>query len=893
MKRGVAVARKFFAASLVGLALAPCRSAWACRSRISPTRRDASVGPTKRAVLGAVARSFSPRPSETLSSSKGRELIYSPRTRAEAPRYGLLALVFALFSASLAAEDALPDPFDWEESATFAPVGSEGALYAFFGDGLVAVDQPKTGIFYPFEEGAPVRSFSLPASFLYGAAISVDESSLVLVGGMDEGQPSNRVAMLKRDLDRDLIEIEELPSLPIALSAAGGVYWDDSLYIAGGWSGSEAGASRSLYRLNLEERVEAWEKVSELPGGSRVSPALVVQELQRDKGLYVIGGYDSLGGSPLGTIEAYHLKEKQWIDRRSAPVDFGPAVPAVTGLAHVFLYAKDGPSLAYHTITDSWIELALHGDLGRIHAFSEFGGERLILGVLDGVARVQRGSGHLEERRSLPLVDFLVLGAYFAALIGMGYYFSRRGKTTNDYFRGGKRIPGWAAGISIIATKLSAISFMSLPALAYASDYRYLLVQVTQLVAAVFVVKFVLPIFCRIDLTTAYEYLERRFSVVLRVLVSAAFLVFELFKMGIYVFLPSLVLSVMTGWSIEACIITVGVVATLYTVTGGLEAVVWTDVIQGVIMIGGAVGIILVAFLSAPASGGEIVHSLLSYDKLRFFDWSFNLTSITFWVVLFYLPGSSNQYVSLQQVVQRFVSTKNEKSAARSMWITATVGPLQLFLFFMMGTAIFIFYQGAPERLNPTMEQGDQLLAWFIIRELPVGVSGLLIGSIFAASMSSLDSSISSQTTVWITDIYRRFANRVDDAKALKIAKILTLILGALGTISGLVFASYDIKSIFEQFFEILQLFAGGLAGLFFLGIFTTRANARGSLIGYLSSGVMMYFVRQHTDLNFLTFGTIGLATCFSIGYCASLFFPAPKRSLKGLTLSNRLPPQT
>jgi len=231
------------------------------------------------------------------------------------------------------------------------------------------------------------------------------------------------------------------------------------------------------------------------------------------------------------------------------------------------------------------------------------------------------------------------------------------------------------------------------------------------------------------------------------------------------------------------------------------------------------------------------------------------------------------------------MTTKDEAASRRAIWTNAILAVPASLIFFGMGTALYVFYKQHPADLNPAMASTDAIFPWYIMHELPAGLSGLLIAGIFAAAMSSLDSSMNSMSTAVVTDFYRRFRSRLTETHCLRVARGLTAIFGIVGTVFALMMASTDIKSIWDQFIMILGLLGGGLGGLFVLGIFTRRANGNGAIMGLLASGVVQYIVKTHTELHSFMFASTGMVSCVVIGYLASFLSQRADRSLDDLTL--------
>ena len=506
--------------------------------------------------------------------------------------------------------------------------------------------------------------------------------------------------------------------------------------------------------------------------------------------------------------------------------------------SHLLVVDKSGETeeaFAYHTITDTWRPI----DLAPPPTISTPRDESL-QGVPRGMAS-WRGGVVLSDGdqlwfgrpqrvpQGLPALDLGVLLAYLLLLVLMGIYFARRERRTDDYFLAGRRIPWWAAGISLFGTSISAITFMAIPALVYRSDWVYLLGNLMIVAVALPVIRCYLPFYRRLEVTSAYEYLELRFGLAARLLGSATFLLYQLGRMGIVVYLPALALAAVTGWNVYACIVAIGLLATLYTTLGGIEAVIW------VVVLG------------------------------NFFK--------------FLIPYSSDQ-----AVIQRYLTTSDEKQAARSIWLNAAASVPVWTLFFGLGTLLWAFYRAYPEKLD-LVGQTDEIFAWFIVHELPAGIAGLVVAALFAASMSSLDSSMNSMATAITTDFFRRFRPGASDRSCLALARMATVLLGVIGTSIAAYMALAQTQSIWDQFMKIMGLFGGGLAGIFVAGIFTRRTHQVGILVGFAASAAVLYAAQASPSVHFFLYGVIGILTCSLVGWLVSLLTPPSHKELEGLTI--------
>jgi len=529
----------------------------------------------------------------------------------------------------------------------------------------------------------------------------------------------------------------------------------------------------------------------------------------------------------------------------------------------------------------AWIDASAAADEGQ--------------GLPSAVASVQENilsrdapsEGGDESPRRAPFgwINYAALIGYLALMLAVGCRFSARNKSTNDYFRGGQRVPWWAAGLSIYATVLSSITYMAIPAKAFATDWSFFFNTLSFPLMAPVIVLVYLPFFRKLDVTSAYEYLEKRFNLVVRWFGSLSFVSFQIGRMAIVLYLPALALATVSSLDVFACILLMSVLCIVYTMLGGIEAVVWTEVIQAIVLLVGALAALVVLVWQCEGGPIGVIQTAHAYGK--FFervDWSWNLTAGTAWVVL--LGSMISQlvpYTASQDVVQRYLTTKDARQAARSIWTNALIVVPSGALFFALGTALFVFYRQHPERLDPTLPT-DAVFPQFIVGQLPVGIAGLLIAGIFAASQSTVSSGLNSVATCLVTDFYRRLKPDAADRTCLRLARILTLAVGVLVTAAACAMACLDIASLWDGFLTVLGLTGGALAGLFALGIFSTRANGFGALCGALGSVLVLLCVQQYTDIHFFLYAGIGIVACFTIGWAASLLCGRKPDNLAGLT---------
>jgi len=753
--------------------------------------------------------------------------------------------------------------------------------------------------------------YKLARPLAYGAAVTTDQG-LICIGGCDANRFYPDVFSLHWRNGK--IERQQLPPLPKPCAFTSAANLDNVIYVAAGQTSPSATAAMSnFWALDLSDPKAAWQKLDPWPGPPRILPVASAH----NGAFYLFSGAQLLPAADGKTTrryltDAYRFSPEQgWrrIADLPAPVTAAPTPAVAYGQSHIIVFGGDDGAnadrvwdlkndhpgfstdiLAYHTITNTWTKM---GTLpaGHVTTTAVRWGDSVIMPT----GEIRPGTRTPKIYQAVPIpakprfgfANFTVLAVYLLILVAMGIYFSKREKTTEDFFLAGRRIPWWAAGISIFGTQLSAITFMAIPAKTYATDWVYFLANMCIVAMAPVVIFIYLPFYRNLNVTSAYEYLERRFNLAVRLFGSAAYILLQLGRMAIVIFLPAIALATVTGISIYSCILIMGILCTFYTVLGGIEAVIWSDVLQVVVLLGGAV--LSLAIIAARVEGGfaGIISTAAANDKFHLANLTGDWTTTALWVVILgSLLSQLIPYTADQTVIQRYLTTSTRSRAAKSIWTNAVLTIPASLIFFGMGTALFVFYKANPQHLEPSLKT-DAIFPFFIVQQLPAGISGLLIAGIFAAAMSSLDSSMNSVATAIVTDFYRRFKPDSSDAARLKLARRLTVLLGAIATVAGLLMAAYDIQSLWDFFLKILGLFGGSLAGLFALGIFTRRANGPGALIGALASAVVLFLVVRFTQIHLLLYGAIGIITCVLIGYLASILIPETPKNTKGLTIHN------
>ncbi len=503
------------------------------------------------------------------------------------------------------------------------------------------------------------------------------------------------------------------------------------------------------------------------------------------------------------------------------------------------------------------------------------------------------------QASSLHVIDFLIIIISFIISLAVGLWFAKRQKTTKNYFIAGGKLPSWAIGISILATLISSITFLAYPGSGYASNWILLVQGLMVPIVLVFFVSFIVPLFRKVIKLSAYEYFERRFGVFARMYSSVSFAFTHFSKMGTVFYLLALALSRMMGMDTVTLIWIVGVVVIFITLMGGMEAIVWLDVIQGFLLVAGGLISLLIILFTTEGGPSAIWKVASENGRIGFgpFDWDFvNLTFVV--MVLNGIFYAIQKYGTDQTIVQRYLTAKSDKEAIKASLIGVLLSVPVWAMFMFIGTALFSYYKISGDMLPPGTKP-DEVFAFFIMTKLPVGVVGFVISALIAAAISTLNADLNCLSAICVEDYYSRLRPQSSDKLKMVFSKIF-IILAGLGAITiALIYVRVGTSGVLDTIFTLYAIFSGGIAGMFLLGIFTQRANKQGLYFGIGASVLFTaYALLTSNPVNFngknqllldlgrLNFthheymiGVYSHLLLFVVGYVASLFFKSDKET--------------
>lgn len=832
------------------------------------------------------------------------------------------ALFAPLLHLSLAITAMASDAFVFSKPGQPAPTARPGMFIGMAGDrilsggGFDAAGKPTAEVQAGASGTTDWQTLTLeaPIAFAGHATVSLTrvtgkQPALVLAGGIGANGITDEVRLIEWKNGK-AVETA-LPPLPVALAMPGVGFFDDQkeahLWVIGGTTSLQAdSASSRVFRLLLDEK-STWEEMPPLPGTPVLMPGVAC--FYND--VHVFGGFEIKEPGtyqPTASARAFRWKPidgtamKGW--REINPLPHPVAAPLViqTGQVHVALAGgvtvthcgnllgsngpvRDGTAIQlYHNVTDTWVESGILPTPGGAGAALKSDKGHLLF------AENKPGSIGLHQitaRRSvrdLAWPDYLALFGYFGIVAFIGLWFTRKQTGSAAFALGDRKIPWWIAGISMFATGVSSISFMAIPAQAFRTNMLWATPSLV-LIPLFFLEAYLLyPLIRRLRITSTYEYLERRFHPSLRYLASAQCIALQVFgRMSMVLLLPALAVSAVTGLSVFTSVMLMGVVTTIYTVKGGLKAVMLTEAIQGATMLIGIALIIGLAISGLPDGMSGFVKTSQEFNKLDLALWTWDDTMPVIWILILTPIFTKLAFAADQPIVQRVFATPLKdvrKLAALFLFCSVFIS----FAVNLAGISIFSYFHAHPAQLDPAMTN-DQIVPLYIVERLPVGVAGLIIATVFAAAASSLAGSMNSVAILFCEDFVAKIHKGINDRTRVRVMRLTSLAAGVISTSCALYMASLNQRSLFQTWNELFALLGGGFLGIYILGTFTRRANAAGAITGALVSVPATFAIKHYSDLHWAAYMPAAVTTCVVVGYIVSLITPASAHDLAGLTV--------
>lgn len=434
---------------------------------------------------------------------------------------------------------------------------------------------------------------------------------------------------------------------------------------------------------------------------------------------------------------------------------------------------------------------------------------------------------------TLHWIDYTIVIASILLSVVVGAHFAHRQKDTNNYYAGGGKIPAWAVGMSIFATLISSVTFLAYPGAAYEKNWILLVQGLMVPIVLVALIGIIVPLYRKVIKLSTYEYFERRFGVFARLYSSLAFLLGHFSKSGTVFFLVSMALATFLNVNIYGIVLFLGITIIILTLIGGMEAIIWMDVIQGFLLIAG--GLICVGMLLFLPEGGPstIFHIASQYNKIGFGPYDWSLTKLTFLVMvlngIFY---ALQKYGTDQTIVQRYLAARNDHEAKRAAYFGVLLSVPVWAMFMFIGTCLFAFYHAHGAPVLPQGIKADEVFPYFISTQLPVGIRGLIIAALAAAAISSLDADLNCISAIAVQDYFTRFRKKTSEHQRLSFGKAMVVVagFGAIGV--AMLYISWGGEGVLGALFELYAIFSAGIVGIFLLGLFSRRANKQGLYVG-------------------------------------------------------------
>ena len=449
------------------------------------------------------------------------------------------------------------------------------------------------------------------------------------------------------------------------------------------------------------------------------------------------------------------------------------------------------------------------------------------------------------------LIDFIIFFLFTGGIVLFGCSFFKKKISSEEFVSGGRNLPGWVVGMSIFSTYVSSISYLGYPGMAYAGNWNAFVFSLSIPVAALFAVMYFVPFYRNMGCVSAYSYLEERFGLWARLYASACYLLTQMARIG--------TIFILLGWDLQLVIVLSSVAIIMYSMFGGIKAVIWTEALQGIVLIGGTIVCMLVLLFQTPGGPSNVVETALADGKFSLGSFSLELGTSTFWVCFVYGIFTNLQNYGIDQsYVQRYHAAKSEKQAKFSAMFSAFLFiPVSAF-FFMIGTSLYVFYKMQPDLLPASIVKADDVFPYFIVHQLPVGLTGLLIASIFASGMSTVATSISSSSTIILTDYYVRVRSLASEKERIHVLKISGVIVGLIGIVVAILLSHVD--GILDAWWKLSSVFSGGMLGLFLLAFVSKKVGNMAAALAVICGVAIIGFISIGTVLHgylAIVFGTV------------------------------------
>ena len=469
------------------------------------------------------------------------------------------------------------------------------------------------------------------------------------------------------------------------------------------------------------------------------------------------------------------------------------------------------------------------------------------------------------------IIDIIVFLLFTGGVVAFGCSFFKKKGTSEEFTSAGRSLPGWVVGMSIFATYVSSISYLGYPGKAFSGDWNAFVFSLSIPIASYFAARYFVPFYRSQDSISAYSFLENRFGPWARIYASSCYLLTQIARTGSILYLLALPMNVLLGWHIQTIIVVTSVAIVLYSMLGGMKAVIWTEAIQGIILIGGALVCMFILLFDMPEGPAQTFSIAMEDGKFSLGSFGSSLSESTFWVCLIYGIFTNLQNYGIDQsYVQRYHTAKNEKEAKFSALFGGYLFIPVSAVFFMIGTGLYAFYKVHPGVL-PDGVGADYVFPFFIVNELPVGLTGLLIASIFAAGMSTIATSVTSSSTIILTDYYQRFRKHAGNRERMLVLKLSSVGVGVAGILVA--FAFMSVQSALDAWWALASIFSGGMLGLFLLGYISRKARNFDAVLGVVCGVILVCWIVispfVHANLA-IVFGTLLI---FLVGFLSANLF--------------------